>query len=442
MRSSIVSAPSLRMRVMQDRENRNARARHVQNTVLKYVAGGVLFAALCFNPLLAIVNANIVPLTQNIVVLSEMIIVSVIALLVISRLTPIYLPWLAMSCFIILLGFLISATAVLVNPDFGMTLNIKAIRDMLLIPVFIMAGIVYAQYGGNMLRLFLALHTLVLLVTFFEAFAIDAYGQFFNVMAYYINTRDFEAESFWNPDSILFISATRPDLRFLFNSLNLHRMSSLFLEPVSLGNYVIIATAVAAAFWKQCSRMIKIYLPVSIFILLVASDGRLATVACLAILIVMAIVQLLPRYSYALYLPATVLFAFIAVWLLGFQPTGDNFPGRIAFSVQFLQNLSFIDYLGFNPEAYSASEDSGVSHLVLNQSLPGFIIIWALIMFLHPQRTRTSIVFMHGLSLYFALSLIVSYAPISIKTAALLWFVYGFTYAKDYAFVKKSRLNS
>jgi putative polymerase len=60
-------------------------------------------------------------------------------------------------------------------------------------------------------------------------------------------------------------------------------------------------------------------------------------------------------------------------------------------------------------------------------------IIWLAICFLQPQTNRTAIAFMNGLAIYVSLSLLISYSMFSIKTAAPLWFLYGYIRTLSYA---------
>ncbi len=87
----------------------------------------------------------------------------------------------------------------------------------------------------------------VLAVILLEAVCLPCYTDLFAVKDFYINTRGIGEDEFTNLSSDLYVSATRPDARFL-PFFDLHRMSSVFLEPVSLGNFVIVSVAFMMAF--------------------------------------------------------------------------------------------------------------------------------------------------------------------------------------------------
>jgi putative polymerase len=69
--------------------------------------------------------------------------------------------------------------------------------------------------------------------------------------------------------------------------------------------------------------------------------------------------------------------------------------------------------------------DSGIAYLLYSQSVIGAAAIWIAVALGLPQRDRASIVFSHTASIYVVLNLLISYSMFSIKTAALLWFVFG-----------------
>ena len=117
---------------------------------------------------------------------------------------------------------------------------------------------------------------------------------FFNPKDYYIATRGISFDEFTNADSDLYISATRPEERF-FPFFGLHRISSLFIEPVSLGNYVVTVTAFIAAFWRSIGGWTKTFLILSNLLFLIASDGRFAFASSL--LVVAAVGLSLPSWK-------------------------------------------------------------------------------------------------------------------------------------------------
>src|SRR5690606_9511460 len=84
---------------------------------------------------------------------------------------------------------------------------------------------------------------IVLALALIEYFFVEAFTEYFNVASYYISRGTMEArEAMQSGD--LFISGVRPagiqGGRNLLPFLGDHRVSSVFLEPVSMGNFGII----------------------------------------------------------------------------------------------------------------------------------------------------------------------------------------------------------
>ena len=393
-------------------------------------AAALVICAVAFNPLLAVVNAHLMPIAVGHVMLAEVAIVAAAAALLASAGRRIMLPWMALL-------FLVLAIAVLLglgNAEF----DPKHARDVLIIPIFIMLGMLCTSYG--LIKLVLALQAGVLVFLIFEAVYPERFGDLFNVISYYMNTRfagmDLPA---WFQDRTLWFAADRPgDERFLLDSLGIHRLSSVFLEPVSLGNYCIVMTIIILAFWQRLTAVQKFFLSASTAAILIGSDGRLAIVTCLALVAGSSLFPRLPRYTNALYLPVALMGAAVAVRLLGLEPVGDTFSGRIAHGIDALLGLDAHALLGMRQSVAAHMVDSGIAYFVVTQSVVGVGLIWLYCSLGLYQDTKTERVFVHGVSLYIALNLLVSFSLFSIKTASLLWFAYGVIAAERTGVLKRS----
>ena len=294
---------------------------------------------------------------------------------------------------------------------------------MLIIPVFIILGL--ASGRGDLLRVTTRLQWVVLAFTLFEAVRPDDFSRLFNVMSYYINTRGFQAESFWNSDSDLFVSATRPGERFLFASLGIHRLSSVFLEPVSLGNYCVLVAMIVAVLWERLTVVQRLFFCITDAMILVGCDGRFATVSIVLLVGLRAVAPALPRFSNWLYLPGVLGLAGLAVSAFAISPMGDDFPSRTAGSITVLSHIPPAGLLGFMGPASYGVMDSGIAYLMYSQSLCGVAVIWSAVALGMPQDHRLARAMAHLTCLYLTLNLLISYSVFSIKTAALLWFAYG-----------------
>lgn len=394
---------------------RNHGRRHFTFLSKESASASILILAIFFNAVLAIVNGHVVTLSQLHVSLIEAAISGLAIAVIALNLRASMLPWAILLGLSLLLHLALAVANQAFNPKF--------IRDAIEIPVFIALGMVYAR--GNIVRLFFYIQCVVLVVLTVELLFSDAYSRIFDILSYYVNTRNFSLGDFWNQSSTLFVSATRPNERFLLGFLDIHRGSSVFLEPVSLGNYAIVATAFTLAFWREMSGVIRVFFTLTTLIIIVGSDGRLAATTCTALVLSSFIFPLLPRYMNVLYLPGVLLLSVIIVTGFGLQSSGDDFSGRLAGSIEFLTSLNIPTLLGSHPEQAAFSLDSGISYFVITQSVFGLAAIWLFVCVVPRYHDRRLTIFVHSICIYIALNLLVSYSLFSIKTAALMWFVYG-----------------
>lgn len=379
----------------------------------------LLFASVLFNPLLAIVNGNIVALTPGPVVFSEIIIVGIAHIAIVREWRPQMASWYALIA--ILVSIAVLRSAVIGQPE------LKALRDVLLIPTFVMLGM--ASGEKRLTPVVVTIHVMVLALLVLEWIDVDLYARVFRVKDYYINTRGYVADEFTNATSELYVSADRPEER-VFKFIQAHRMSSLFLEPVSLGNYCIIITAFLCAYRHRLSTSVWLFLAGGNFVVLVGCDGRLAIISILFIVGMTGVAMRLPRRINVLYLPISVTLTVILIDLFNFRTGTDDFQGRLAYTVQLLSNLRAEDLLGISIEFLPFAVDSGIAYIIITQSIFGLTILWLAIILLNQEHTREGVIYGHAVCIYLAFTMLVSYAFLSIKTSALLWFLMGTFQAK------------
>ena len=198
------------------------------------------------------------------------------------------------------------------------------------------------------------------------------------------------------------------------------------MEPVSLGNYCIIIVAFLCATFERIGWLARGFLIVGTLVLLVGCDGRLASISSAIIIVAAGIATRLPSRSALIYLPAAVAGALVGSQVLGFEPGSDDFSGRIAYTFALLGAFDVSELLGVPQEAdLTQAFDSGISYLILTQSVLGLIFAWIFIVFASAENNKTQVRFTHALCIYLSLTMMVSYSFFSIKTAALLWFIHG-----------------
>jgi putative polymerase len=380
----------------------------------------ILIFAVSFNALLAIANGHGVTLQRGHVVVAEMVVYAAAFGVIFLNADRKMLPWFLLTVFIVLNGLLIG----LGNSDF----NPKYIRDVLAIPTFIMLGMTYRSQ--SLTRPIVILQTVVFAIAIVEAVSPETYSAIFQVLKYYVNTRDVATSAFWNTDSDLFVSATRPGDRF-FGFVNLHRVSSIFLEPVSLGNYCVVIAIFLIAYWKELDVTTRLYLAGSTFALLVACDGRLASASILFVLFAAVFVRNIQSRWAVLYLPMMLLASVLLVLNFNLDPRQDNFTGRIAGSMNTLSQIDSAGLFGLDASSSNAAADSGITYFVLSQSFIGVIVIWCAVCLVPEGRRYFTRLYVHGIAIFVPLNLLVSYSLFSVKTASLIWFCFGYFFMND-----------
>jgi putative polymerase len=379
--------------------------------------GVILLLALGYNFLLALVNAHLHAVSAAHVMAFEGVLLAFALLLVAANWRAELTRWALMAAAVLALFLLLSLFRSMIAP--------KMLRDMMLVAIFIALGIVTPRDSAR--RTLLLIHCIIVAVALIELLWPEHYGAAVGTQSYLINTRGFDPDRFFD-DSQLF-NAVRPGDRFFLPALGWIRASSIFLEPLSLGNYCAVAVLFIYFFWRDYRPATRIFLVASWAFLLVASDGRFAGMISLLLLLGLPLFARLPAALAVLYLPMAVAAAEVFVWLSDTRPVEDTFGGRIARGMKRLNELTGWDLAGFSvPTPVLA--DSGIAYLVMAQSLAG-VLLFQLFVYFNPMlKEARQRAMLHGVAFMYASSMLVSYSMLSIKTAALLWFAAGLVIAR------------
>lgn len=374
----------------------------------------LVVAATLFNAGLAIINAQVKPLTSNVVILCEVVIVTIAHIHILRHFERTMVKWYFLALvFGIFAIFRIGATD---------NVDAKYFRDILVIITFILLGM--TSDSRRAIQIILTLEIAVVLGILLEATCVQCYGDLFAVKDFYVTTRGVGESEFTNLTSDLYVSATRPEERFL-PFFDLHRLSSIFLEPVSLGNFVVIALSFTMAFWSHFGTGLRVFSAAAFLLMIFACDGRLASLGSIAIIAMSLGHRFLPRHTGLLFLPAVTALALGATAYFGLKPGVDDLSGRIAYTSQLISSLTPLDYLGVSDRLLEPSVDAGAVYLTITQSLFGLIGLWVFTTFAATEISPEQKIYKNGVLLYLALTMMVSYSFLSIKTAAPLWFAFG-----------------
>jgi putative polymerase len=301
--------------------------------------------------------------------------------------------------------------------------DLKLVRDAIIPFAFLTLG---TAYRGRLHKLVLWLAVIVVLVAIFEMAFPNLYGDLVDPRSYFVNTRGNSEDDFWNEASKLYVSATRPGERNWLGGFELPRVSSIFVEPVTMGNFIIFFCAVAITFWRSLRVAGVVFSLALILFLLIASDGRLASATCLLMLMLAPLLRRTDQTLAAFLFIGVLLAGWLAVWALGVSAYEDTMMGRVFVSVDAINAMSPREWFGMDLAAPYRYSDSGIAYFIAGQSILIVLVFLIAYSFLLRMPTSNGQLFKNLFVVAFALSLLVSNAYFSIKTAGLWWFACGY----------------
>jgi putative polymerase len=389
----------------------------------KWVAGTLVIAAIVFNALLCFINTHVTPINNSWVVGAEAAITTSALLACVRTIEPKYVFIIAT---IILYTGLVAIIRSTISPDEG--LNVKVSRDFLIPVIFLLLGksatnikvadyVVYVAVG------------IIFGFALFEYFSLDSYLKVFSITQYYVarGTLDLLDPSLKWAEGLM-VSGIRPPEqgRELLPFLGDHRASSLFLEPIGLGNFGCIVAFWAMARSKMEQRL-RLWSIVAAIALIVLSDTRFN-----AYFLVVGVLILLvsPRIT----TPVIVAMPFVLIfglWLAAANAPPQDLPNvegfsigdRLLYSGRVLFDFDILNWLGIKVSR-AQTFDSGYAYVISNIGLLGFAAFWFWFMSLG-GRSRYFYAFRNISAAYFAALLCISASQFTIKTAALQWFLMG-----------------
>ena len=262
---------------------------------------------------------------------------------------------------------------------------------------------------------------IVLAVGLFEYLAPDAFQRLFDIYGYYLGKGALDLSQAGDTGTHFAENGVRPDARQLFPALGLHRVGSVFLEPISAGNFAVICVVWAMA--RRGGRLLPgVALAVAAFAIGVLADARFSVVAGAAVAAAVWVGLWRSRVALAL-LPASLLVGMLLFAVTSHPLEVDNtFAGRIYGSGSFTAEMTWLQWLAMAPTRLNL--DSGYSYLISSLGIPAVVGIWAAFAF-SPDPDEESARFAFGAAVYLSLALLASSSATSIKTASMLWFLYG-----------------
>ena len=366
-----------------------------------------LLGTLHFNFALAFVNTNGFRISESLVILSEMALLSAALFLVFSRNSVLLL--------LLLLYFSYMGLILALRPE----LDLKAIRDFLIPIVFYLIGRNFRRIEDAD-KLVWICTILVLAVGFFELVFIDIYTRIVSIFDYYVARGTLSADSNFVEGSNLFVSSTRIGGRNFLNFLGNVRASSVFLEPVTMGNFGAFLCLWALFRSGMRYRMLMF---AAAFAAVVLPDARFGMLVCFALVAAAILGHFLPRISWWA-LPVLVVFALTLYggWSTAIGWT-DDLGGRLLHASQLLQQVTPEILFGVERDIPFLA-DNGFAYSLAQIGAVGLIALWTAYMFA-PIEDQRAIQFKALAATYIALLMTISNSFYSIKLAALFWVAAG-----------------
>jgi putative polymerase len=370
-------------------------------------AYGVLIGALVFNAVLCFLNTAGFPVSGGTVIGAE---VAIIAVTLGFALDDRPGPWLILAG-LVAYGLLLLALR-------GST-DVKGVRDFLIPVVFYNLGLRNPDLRDAD-RAVLASGVIVVVMGLFEYGLFDIYQQYFNIVRYYVARGSMSASEISELTGSLFTSGIRPDSRTILPFLGPHRVSSVFLEPVSAGNFG--AVLFAWALYRRTMRG-RAWLFTCAAVTIILADARFGAYVCVAIAGAMLVGHRLPRLLWFA-LPFTILLGLTIYGFESMQVTWQNdMSGRLLWAALLITSLPPEGVLGIMPDKLFLS-DSGYAYALTQIGAAGTLVAWGLFV-LMPARNPDGWRLRCAMAVYTCLLLVISDSPFSIKTAALVWFMLG-----------------
>jgi putative polymerase len=382
------------------------------------VVFAVMLGAMTFHMALCFVNTKIGGVGNGAIIGCEVVIVGTVLLLSYPAIDhPRFLVVSSILLYLVLL-------AVLRTAFHGESVQIKPVRD-LLIPV---AFFFFGMRAADIRRADLLVGTAAAVVVgggIVEYAFPDRFTELFNIARFYVERGAMNSGQ--SPmSSNLFISGIRPDVlggRNLLPFLGDHRISSVFLEPISAGNFGIIVFM-----WALTRSLARRRMQWALFAagatMIILSDSRFGAMFC----IVATGIALLPPAVGAVVagaLPAVALTALVVLpdHLEKMHVIGNGFVSRLVLSGHFIGALDLQNWFGLETPEFQPF-DSGYAYSFIGFGVAGAAVLW-LVFWLIGGNGRQFRTYRNLVGAYYGVLLCVSNSPYTIKTASLLWFLLG-----------------
>jgi len=297
----------------------------------------------------------------------------------------------------------------------------RPFRDMMILSIFLILGLSSKQL--NPVKMIMIISPIMVIAALYEAFFVESFVKIFDIRQFYVE-KGVLGDDYFTPLN-LSASGMRPNQRFLLDIPGIHRVSGVYLEPVSLGFYGFIIGLFFVSLRNDLSRLTYIIGLIFAYFFIWISDARMAF-GSLTLMVFLR--PFLARIDHRF---AAAIFPFIfalctVIYLSGFLDTaGEGLGARVLDTMKRLSTVDFMMIIGLT-DSQLFTEDSAFAKLLFNQGVLGFLLYWLAPIFFMRRLPEQAKIYLFGLSLFLSFGFMLSSAIFTIKTAALLWFLYGY----------------
>lgn len=373
----------------------------------------ILIASVVYQALLALMHTHFFRASSLAVAAAEFLIYLACVLVLAKR---IRLEFVMIVTLVLAYLFLLSI--------FRNALEFKGFRDVMIPLLFYWLGrhVADTGYADRILKV---LVSVVLVFGFFEFFFLDQYTRLLNIFSYYVSTGTVTITTNFISDSALNLNGLRPEGigRTIFPALlGSHRVSSVFLEPVSLGNFAVIVAAWGLSKPRTEYKQMLFFV-LSAITLIALSDSRYGLIVVTSLIAMRIAVR--GRLNVAvIILPFVAVVVLVLIGLFFEGGLADNIMGRLSWTGNTLLTFNVEKILGIQGFNIPYG-DMGYAYLLSRWGVLLCIVLWAALWLVKMTDERGER-FRTYAALYISLILTVSGTSFfALKTAGLLWFLMG-----------------
>jgi len=378
----------------------------------------ILLLAVLYNAFLAFINSHGFRLNPGHVMISEAAILFLACCYILIKSTNLSEHW--RSFVFVYIIFVLFFWSILMNQN----VYIKAVRDMIIMPVFVLLGCLAVE--KDLIRMMRYLTAVLAAFMVLEGWFTNIYVSIFQPALYYANTRGVQELS--TDSSGLFRNSLGFSGRFTFGIFDTHRLSSLLLEQVSLANFSMVLGLFLITFWDKLRRPDRIFFAGSVLFIILSNNTRTGTLVNLIFIVGYFVFPVLPKRLHLLYIPMLMLISFAIFYNPHFHSSmaTDDVSGRVGLTVNKLSELDLSTFFVGKLNSVTGVLDSGYLYLLYSQTGFGLIAYWIYTSLIVPSDDPNTKRFANGLSIYIALNLLIGAGIFTIKTAGPLWFIAGY----------------